>query len=252
MIYKRFAANLRAQNWFAIVIEFAIVVAGVFVGTWVANLNQQRIEVLETEQMLRNLKPGLRSNLALFGTVRHYYVVTRRFGTTAFAGWRGEATVSDRDFVIAAYQASQNNYTGINGGSWSQAFGSDRLGTVTDPQLRKDLGQLMSIDYNVIEQEIFTDYRRHVRQVIPEDVQDAIRAQCGDRRNANGVQELPEICLVNLPSQRFAEAVNALRAHPELVGELRWHFAAVATYTNNLELFETVSRRALDRIGETT
>lgn len=252
MIFKRYAANLRAQNWSAILIEFAIVVAGVFVGTWVANLNQQRIEVLETEQMLRNLKPGLRGNLALFGTVRHYYVVTRRFGTTAFAGWRGEATVSDRDFVIAAYQASQNNYTGINGGSWSQAFGSDRLGTVDDPQLRKDLGQLMSIDYNVIEQEIFTDYRRRVRQVIPEEVQDAIRAQCGDRRNANGVQELPETCSINLPSQQFAEAANALRAHPELVGELRWHFAAVATYTNNLELFETVSRRALDRIGETT
>lgn len=252
MIFKRFAANLRAQHWSAILIEFGIVVAGVFVGTWVANLNQQRIEVSETQQMLRNLKPGLRSNLALFGTVRHYYVVTRRFGTTAFAGWRGEPTVSDRDFVIAAYQASQNNYTGINGGSWSQAFGSDRLGTVYDPQLRKDLGQLMSIDYNVIEQEIFTDYRRHVRQVIPEEVQDAIRAQCGDRRNANGAQELPEVCSLNLPSQRFAEAANALRAHPELVGELRWHFAAVATYTNNLELFETVSRRALDRIGETT
>ena len=252
MIFKRFAANLRAQNWGAILIEFGIVVAGVFVGTWVANLNQQRIEVAETRQMLRNLQPGLRSNLALFGTVRHYYVVTRRFGATAFAGWRGEATVSDRDFVIAAYQASQNNYTGINGGSWSQAFGSDRLGTVDDPQLRKDLGQLMSIDYNVIEQEIFTDYRRHVRQVIPEEVQDAIRAQCGDRRNANGVQELPETCSINLPSQRFAEAANALRANPELVGELRWHFAAVATYTNNLELFETVSRRALDRIGATT
>ena len=110
----------------------------------------------------------------------------------------------------------------------------------------------MSIDYNVIEQEIFTDYRRHVRQVIPEEVQDAIRAQCGDRRNAEGGQELPEVCSLDLPAQRFAEAANALRAHPELAGELRWHFAAVATYTNNLELFETVSRRALDRIRETT
>jgi len=252
MIYKRAAARLKAQDWLAITIELGIVVLGVFIGTWVANLNQQRIDVSETRQMLRNLQPELQGNLALFGTVRHYYAVTRRYGTTAFAGWRGEATVSDRDFVIAAYQASQNDYTGINGSGWSQAFGSDRLGTVRDPQLRKDLGQLMSIDYNVIEREIFTDYRRHVRQVIPEDVQDAIRAKCGDRRNANGAQELPETCPLDLPAQRFAEAANALRAHPELVGELRWHFAAAASYTNNLELFETVSRRALDRIGETT
>ena len=40
MIYKRAIAKLRAQDWFAIFVEFAIVVAGVFVGTWVANLNQ--------------------------------------------------------------------------------------------------------------------------------------------------------------------------------------------------------------------
>ena len=34
MIFKRFAANLRAQNWFAIGIELAIVIVGVFIGTW--------------------------------------------------------------------------------------------------------------------------------------------------------------------------------------------------------------------------
>ena len=42
MIYKRFVANLRAQNWFAIGVELAIVVVGVFIGTWVANWNQAR------------------------------------------------------------------------------------------------------------------------------------------------------------------------------------------------------------------
>ena len=252
MIYKRAVAKLRAQDWSAIVIEFAIVVFGVFVGTWVANLNQERTEIGETRQMLRNIQPELQANIALYESIRHYYVLTRRYATTAYAGWRGDRGVSDRDFVIAAYQASQNDYSATNGSSWSAAFGSDRLRNIADPQLRHDVGQLMSIDYNVIEQEIFTDYRRHVRQVIPEDIQDAIRAECGDRRDAAGAQHLPEACSLQLPADRFADAAKALRAHPELVGELRWHFAAVATYLNNLELFETVSRHAIDRIGTTT
>lgn len=42
MIYKRVAARLRAQDWVAITIELAIVVVGVFVGTWVADWNQAR------------------------------------------------------------------------------------------------------------------------------------------------------------------------------------------------------------------
>ncbi len=250
MIFKRFAANLRAQNWSAIGIEFAIVVGGVFVGTWVANLNQQRVESAETHQMLVNLRPELENNLRIFKTVKNYYAVTRRYGETAFAGWRGDPSVSDRDFVIAAYQASQNNYTGINGSSWAAAFGSDRLRTIGDRQLRRDIGQLMSTDYNAVEQEIFTDYREHVRQVIPEDIQDAIRAQCGDRRNAIGVNDLPTHCSLDLPDSRFAEGARSLRASPALVGEMRWHFAAVASYVDNLGLFEDVTRRALGRIGK--
>lgn len=250
MIFKRFAANLRAQNWFAIGIEFAIVVAGVFVGTWVANMNQGRVEAGETRQMIRNLKPEFANNIAIYQAVENYFIVTRRYAATAFAGWRGDPAVSDRDFVIAAYQASQIVYTGINGSSWSEAFGSDRLRTVSDRQLQRDIGQMMSIDYNVIEQELFTDYREHVRQVVPEDVQDAIRAQCGDRRNPIGVNQLPERCSVDLPDARFAQAASALRARPDLVGELRWHVAAVAAYVNNLQLFEEVTGRALDRIGK--
>ena len=44
MIFKRAVAKRRAHDWMAILIEFAIVVAGVFVGTWVANLNQEHAQ----------------------------------------------------------------------------------------------------------------------------------------------------------------------------------------------------------------
>ena len=59
MIFKRVGARLRAQDWLAIVIELGIVVLGVFIGTWVANWNQQRIEVAQTRHMLRNMKEEL-------------------------------------------------------------------------------------------------------------------------------------------------------------------------------------------------
>lgn len=39
MIYRRAVAKLRAQDWFAIAIELAIVIVGVFIGNWV---NDQR------------------------------------------------------------------------------------------------------------------------------------------------------------------------------------------------------------------
>ena len=248
MFVRRLTADLKEQKWTTIGIELIIVIIGVFVGTLVANSNQERVERHETQQMLRDLKPELISDLQGFAAIRNYYRVTRHYGDTAFAGWAGDPRVSDRDFVIAAYQASQNTFTGINNSSWAQIFGSDRFRDVDDAGIREDLGALMTTDYNVLEKELFSPYREHVRQIIPEDVQDAIRAQCGDQRLGTFGTRLPATCSLNIPDERFRVAAQALRSHPELVGEMRWHFAAVATYIGNIDNLEVISRRLLKRI----
>jgi hypothetical protein len=249
MILRRLTDDLKAQKWMTIAIELIIVILGVFIGTLVANSNQERVERRETQQILRDLQPELRSDIQNFAALRNYYRVTRHYGDTAFAGWARDPHVTDRDFVVAAYQASQNTFTGINNSSWAQIFGSERLRDVDDEGIREDLGALMTTDYNVMEKELFSNYREHVRQVIPEDVQDAIRARCGDQRiGALGYTRLPETCSLNIPDERFRVAAQALRSHPELVGEMRWHFAAVATYISNIDNLEVISRRLLKRI----
>ena len=133
MIFKRFAAGLRAQNWVAIGIELGIVVVGVFIGTWVANWNQQRDAKAETGRMITQLTPQLETLDAYFRNARTYYATTRAYATTAIAGWRGDPKVSDRDFVIAAYQASQINTLGTNSSSWSAILGADRLREIDGP-----------------------------------------------------------------------------------------------------------------------
>lgn len=249
MLYKRATAGLRAQDWTAIGIELLIVIVGVFIGTWVANSNQERVERHETQQMLRDLRPELKTDIRNFEALRNYYGVTRHYADTAFAGWAGDRRVTDRDFVIAAYQASQNTFTGINNSSWAQIFGSERLRDIDDEGIRQDLGALMTTDYNVLEKEIFSNYREQVRKVIPEDVQDAIRAQCGDQRFGSlGMTRLPATCSLEIPDERLRLSAQALRSHPELIGEMRWHFAAVATYISNIDNLEMISRRLLKRI----
>src|SRR5262245_20975021 len=44
MILRRFAHAIRAQNWFAVVLEVAVVVLGIFVGLQVNDWNQRRLE----------------------------------------------------------------------------------------------------------------------------------------------------------------------------------------------------------------
>jgi hypothetical protein len=251
MIFKRAIAKLRVQDWAAITIELLIVIVGVFIGTWVANWNQARIERRQTEQMLSELQPGLEHFIGFFDTAKPYYATTRAYADTAFAGWRRDPAVSDEQFVISAYQASQVYGLEINAVNWARIFGSDQLRNIESAQIRRGLASLMSVDFaDVGPAAVRTRYREQVRQVIPEDIQDMIRDRCGDRPIPKRplLAHLPATCELDLPADRWAAAASALRARPDLVGELRWHRAAVATFLFNMGKIDQRTRNLSEGI----
>jgi len=251
MVFKRAVAGLRAQDWIAITIELAIVVVGVFIGIQVANWNEERIERHETQRMLTRLKPELRNLLDFYASARTYYATTRTYATTAFAGWRSDPEVSDRDFVIAAYQASQIYGTGMNNATWATIFGADRLRTIDDPSIRNNLAFLMYSDTTQIDTEaVDTPYRRNVRRIIPVEIQDDIRAECGDRSPPDNPQLffLPKTCGLDVPPAVAATTAAALRARPQLVEDLRWHTAAAASFLANMEAFEKTTIKLKQQI----
>ncbi|HET7716620.1 MAG TPA: hypothetical protein VFK86_13435 [Bauldia sp.] len=251
MILRRLTENLRAQNWTAIGIEFLIVVIGVFIGTQVSNWNQVRLEKRETERMLVNLVPELQSQLNFFDDVRAYYRVTRRFADQALAGWKGDSRVSDEQFVIAAYQASQITGIGTNAENWALTFGGDQLRNIEDKEVRRNLEVILTSDYGPIGLGgAASPYREQVRRVIPIGLQDDIRRECGDRFGTGHVGfvriRLPETCKLRIPPAEAAEIAAALRARPELARELNWHLAGVAVVLTNVDILEAPVRD-LDR-----
>lgn len=253
MIYKRFAANLRAQNWFAIGIELAIVVTGVFIGTLVANWNAQRVEQAETRRMLVQLKPSIELLHQYFDSARRYYAVTRRYAAVAEAGWKRDPSVSESDFIVAAYQASQIMGIGTNGSAWAEVLGADRLRHIEDRQLRNDLATLMSSDYAIIDTPaVDTPYRRNVRRLIPITLQDRVRDHCGDQAPTAPVffPTLPARCALELPRTQAAVVAHKLRDNPEVLDDLQWHMAAQSALLGNFGPFEAATssvRTLLDR-----
>lgn len=253
MIFKRVAAGLRAQNWIAIAIEVVIVIVGVFVGTQVSNWNAARLEKRETEQMIAQLGPSLQLLSDFYPRARTYYATTRRYADTAIAGWQNDPRVSDRDFVAAAYQSSQIFGIGANGSSWATVLGAQRLRLIDDEAIRRDLLFLTTADYSQLDLvAVNTPYRQNVRRIIPADVQDAIRTQCGDRPPPGQPLQiyLPPTCALKISGQRVSTAAQALRKHPELRDDLQWQLAAEAALVSNMAPFETTTHSLQRRIGE--
>ena len=243
MFLRRLTANLRAQNWTAVGLEFLIVVIGVFIGTQVSNWNQNRIERRQTERMLEQFVPELQTQVEFFDSARTYYATTRRFADQALAAWRGDERISDEQFVIAAYQASQIYGIGINPENWTLTFGGEQLRNIEDKRIRRALELVLTQSYDPVDlNSVATPYREQVRRVIPANIQDRIRQECGDRSVVNRedtyLSQLPVTCPLKLGPAEATEVAAALRARPELARELNWHLAAVAVYLENALILE--------------
>lgn len=71
MIFRRVKAHIEKENWFAVGVDFAIVVIGVFIGIQVANWNDVRKDkALERDYVLRLLEDVERSRSEIEATNR--------------------------------------------------------------------------------------------------------------------------------------------------------------------------------------
>lgn len=252
MIIRRMAANLRAQNWIGVAIELAIVIVGVFIGLQAANWNQDRQQRNETRLLLAQLEVELGDFTNLLDGIDEYYATTGQFAKTAANGWRRHPQVSDREFVIAAYQASQVTAASNNAAIWAQIFGAEELRNIEDPEIRRKLAGVMTFDNSLVNlAAVATPYREQVRKVIPDSLQNAIRSGCGDRLVPGPAPtfQLPPACDISLPESETKATADALRAQPELEAELRWHQAAVANQLLNVNALKRQTRELTNRLA---
>jgi hypothetical protein len=235
------------------VAELVIVVVGVVLGMAVTNWSQDQRERRDVARLLDQLQPELAFSIRADNEGATYYGITRNYADVAMAGWTNDPKVSDRDFVIAAYQASQVMGNTRNDGTWATMFGGAQLRQIDDLELRQALARVLSTE-SLGWRQLATPYRTNVRRVIPLAIQDAIRAQCGDRSIAGRPAfMLPATCDLNLPAD-YAAAAAALRARPSLIEDLRWHLAEVATFLANLDIhrrqMEILSRQIARHNGK--
>lgn len=253
MIFKRAVAKLRAQDWTAIFIELMIVIVGVFVGTWVANWNEQRADKRAVERLVEQLQPKLHEYESVVTDDLAYYSTVRGFAKTAQAGWARDPTISNRDFVIAAFQASE--LSGFNGNPFSGGtlLSVEEVRKIDDPETRDRLTILESYDselLNLLGEG--SEYREKVRSIIPDEVQQRILADCGDQVSADWKRfRLRPTCTAQVDPKVAATTAAGLRAHPDLVEALTSHMAHVTRHMSSVANYGRLLKELDERISAT-
>ena len=65
MLLRSVSRHIKDQNWFAIFIDFIIVVVGVFIGIQVANWNEARVEAVREQEVLVAILDDLKNDLTM-------------------------------------------------------------------------------------------------------------------------------------------------------------------------------------------
>jgi hypothetical protein len=224
VILRRLIEHARRQDWFAVFLDFVIVILGVFLGILVANWNvgeaDKRLGRAYAERLSASLEAGLQSRTGLAA----YYaaVLDSVERTNALLADPASAPLA---LVVHAFRASEVNFSPQSRAAWDEIVSSGDTGLLPRAAIDSGLadyfaGDTARLTYDVV---IASAYRRRVRTIIPLELQKALRAGCSDiRDDAQVIVGFMADCALDVAPGLIEATAAALRADPLVAADLRY------------------------------
>ena len=233
MLLRRVTRHFEIQNWFAVGIDFVIVVVGVFVGIQVSNWNEARIDRATGERHLAEIAEDLREHLdfhgALYGSAvariaaadylldaagRPPAPPELRLSVTTFAAPDTPAIPEERlDAILGWLNLVRVTVSARNG--YESLISSGNLGLLANRELARDIQRYYgSYDDLLDTQKLFRAFRN-----------EGVRAGYAYGLSAFDRRPIAEVVAVVRESDEYAAYVRTTRewaiAHAGMLDELR-------------------------------
>ncbi|MEQ9317156.1 MAG: hypothetical protein RLN72_14985 [Henriciella sp.] len=255
MILRRLSKHVKDQNWFAVGLDFLIVVLGVFIGLQVQQWSERRATDQRTAMLMERLEADFGVDVWVAKSLHEYHQQVLRHAQMMLDDLTGRETLPDDALLIAAHRASQFNRFNRTSGIYEELVASGGLELVSS----SDVGVIATLFYKTTILDDYeqdgksSEYRQLYRSRTPIDVQAAVDAQCGDRARTvgqmiSGDSVIGYPCTLDFPADRLAEAAAILRQEPALRPALRLRIATLATQNRDFgTIVEAMSPYAADR-----
>jgi len=157
VLLRRITEHVRAQNWFAVWLDFFIVVIGVFVGIQVNNWNQERISLNKANEQLILLNRDLTRDVEVLDELRGKigrHAEGAQLILDSIGGLDIEAIELEKAFtelyLTWAYTPQQPTYLGLRNGA--------QLDLLRDTDLRTSIVEYYEVSQTRFQTEFMGDY----------------------------------------------------------------------------------------------
>ncbi|MEQ9315074.1 MAG: hypothetical protein RLN72_04425 [Henriciella sp.] len=219
MLLRRFTQHVKDQNWFAVGLDFIIVVIGVFIGIQLGNWNDARADAARERGYLQRLQSDLGVDRARIGEHLEFNRSIRAYGLEALDYAESGAEGADGwTVVLAFFQASQAGGLVTIATTYNELTSTGDVRLIDNLGLRRDLADYYSEpDVSRVIAEM-PAYRESVRGIIPIDIQNYIWDNCHET-TLTGQRTLP----CDRPAgEALDETIDSLVADPALMRQLRY------------------------------
>ena len=256
MILARLSQAIRAQNWFAVALEFVIVVAGVLLAFQISAWAEANANRALAGQSLVRLADDLRAERANWLHTLAYYQQTRSHTLRALEAFLDTSEEVGAEFLTDLYQASQQWNVTARTGAYDELIATGRVVYIADEATRA----LISNHYERTGARSLTlrdpsGYREIIRSHMDERIQQQIRARCGDAyitdENNYVFLSLPTDCDIDLDPGLLAREADRLRTIDDIRQALRFHLAILDSRTGTIENGVLTTETTLAAIRET-
>jgi hypothetical protein len=234
MILRRVTEHVKAQNWFAVGIDFFIVVVGVFIGIQVANWNESRHEQERARGYLERIHVDLQDDIGELGKRRTFWTQVADYGNSAIAYAETGRLVDGSAWqtVLAFYQASQLfPYVPVNI-TYEEMRSAGELSLLRDQALRQMLavyyvggaGEAANFLFRVE-----PEYRKMVRGLTPSVASRHVWTAC-HRTEVRGQALLD--CDSPMSEPAAQAVLDGYLADPRLLTELRFWITNLEVMTS--------------------
>ena len=215
MLLRRVITHVRRQEWTAIVIDFLIVVVGVFIGIQVSNWNDERLREKTAQTYIERIRDDLRANVDDLQQRLAYFSQVRTNALAALSALDQSEEPSNKQFLVNTYQASQMLPRRLGRDTYDEILSVGANDAISEVAVRNRLANFYrSIEAQNILLKPDMQYRNSVRAHMPYGVQSAIRSVCGDIADTGEVGEpiisLPASCDPDLTPEEVSVAVAAI------------------------------------------
>lgn len=248
MVVRRFREHVSSHNWFAVAIDVAIVVVGVFLGLQANNWNSERLERSAVRDFRAEVIENLRANELSINEQLVYYRQVHDHALAALHVLERPGSAMDEQFLVDAYQATQVRQRFLAHTAFDEMTNAGFARLIAGPEIRARLtayyAQLPQINESAL---AVTEYRDRVRRAIPYSIQKRMRERCGDQaRNLEGgvpASILPKRCALGLQRAEIEHAAARIRATPGLDLDLTRRLADLDQRLRSLELLRSRARQ---------